>query len=73
MYTFICFICIEVFLCALAFVFYWIAKACCNYINTHNISTKPTPLTKEQIHNIAHARNSKEAKRLLNQYRGRWF
>lgn len=31
------------------------------------------PLTKEQIHSIAHARNRKEARRLLNQYRGRWW
>lgn len=31
------------------------------------------PLTKDQIYNIAHARNRKEARRLLNQYRGRWW
>lgn len=31
------------------------------------------PLKPWQIHDIAHARNRKEARRLLNQYRGRWW
>ena len=31
------------------------------------------PLTKEQIQNIARAGNRKNARRLLNQYRGRWW
>lgn len=31
------------------------------------------PLTKEQIYNIGHAKNQKEARKLLNQYRGRWW
>jgi hypothetical protein len=44
------------------------------YLNSLNIKpAKKPPLTKEQIYNIGHAKNSKEARKLLNQYRGRWW
>ena len=46
-----------------------VAKLC----STGDPPPKKPPLTKEQIYNIAHAKDRKEAQRLTKEYRGRWF